>query len=140
MLQKYGVAIVSILLVATQFVKGAIGDGFDAAESWQLVALVAGAVVTFIVPLAKGKWTGLWKTGATLLGALAAAVVPFALSGGITPEQVTTVVLAVLTALGVEVGVEARKSGLIDARGGDPAAVPVVTSLPDPEGRKALGH
>lgn len=139
MLQKYGAAIVSILLIAVQFVRASIGDGFDNAETWQLVALVAAAIITFLVPLFKGKWAGLWKTGFTLLGALAAAIIPFALQNGITPEQITTVALAVLTALGVEIGVQARKSGLIDAGTVSRGQAAVITSLPDPEGAKALG-
>jgi hypothetical protein len=139
MFQKYGAAIVSILLIAVQFVRASIGDGFDNAETWQMVALVAAAFITFLVPLFSGKWAGLFKTGATLLGALATAIVPFALQGFITPEQITTVALAVLTALGVEVGVQARKSGLIDARTAKSGTAAVITSLPDPEGAKALG-
>jgi len=140
MFQKYGAAIVSILLIATQFVRASIGDGFDNAETWQLVALVAAAVITFLVPLFSGKWAGLFKTGATLLGALAAAVIPFALQASITSEQILTVALAVLTALGVEIGVQARTSGLIDAGKHVAGTAAVITSLPDPEGAKALSR
>ena len=137
MIQKYGAALISIALVAFGFLKTAFADNLDAAEVWQLVALVAGAALTFLVPLVRGKWAGLLKTGAAALAAAATAIVPFALQGYLTPEQWTIVILAVLTALGVEVGVQARVS-MIDAGTLVPGQPATITSLPDPEGVKAL--
>ena len=113
MIQKYGAALISIALVAFAFLKSAFADDLDAAEVAQLVALVAGAIITFLVPLVPGSWAGLLKTGASALAAAATAVVPFILQGYLTPEQWTIVILAVLTALGVEVGVQARTSALV---------------------------
>lgn len=121
MIQKYLAAIVPILTAAAVFLQSAFKDEIlDAAEVWQLVALVAGAVITFLVPLLPGKWAGGLKTGAAILAALATALVPFALQGTITPEQWMVVILAVLSALGVEVGVQARATEIhaIEARGG----------------------
>lgn len=141
MIQKYGAALISIALVAFAFLKTAFAgdDALDAAEVWQLVALVAGAIATFFLPLVPIGWAGALKTGAAAIAALATAVVPFALQGALTFEQITIIALAVLNALGVEVGVQARASGLrgavsgTDLRGGatDPATV-------DPEGVRAL--
>lgn len=137
MFQKYAAALISIALVAFAFLKTALADELDYAEVAQLVALVAGAVITFFVPLLSGPWAGGLKTGAAIVAAAATAIVPFALQGGITAEQLTIVVLAVLNALGVEVGVSARKS-VIDAGTAAPGRPATITSLGDPEGAKAL--
>ena len=136
MFQKYAAALISIALVAFAFLKTALADSLDAAEVWQLIALVAGAVATFVLPLASGPWAGALKTGSAVLVALATAIVPFALQGTITPEQWTIVALAVLNALGVQVGVDARKS-VIDAGTAVPGQPVTITSL-DPEGVKSL--
>lgn len=129
MFQKYAAALISIALVAFAFLKTAFADELDAAEVWQLVALVAGAVITFLVPLVPGKWAGALKTGAAALAAVATAVVPFALQGSLSYEQITVVALALLNALGVEVGVQARASAIES---------PHVDSSIDPEGVRAL--
>lgn len=113
MIQKYGAALISIALVAFAFLKTALANHLDAAEVAQLIALVAGAVTVYFVPLLGGVWAGGLKTGAAIVAAAATALVPFLLQGTITPEQWTIVALAVLNALGVEVGVNARKSGII---------------------------
>jgi hypothetical protein len=139
MIQKYGAALISIALVAFAFLKTALADELDLAEVSQLVALVAGAVIVYFVPLLSGPWAGGLKTGAAVVAAAATAIVPFVLQGTITPEQWTIVALAVLNALGVEVGVNARKSGLIDGGTALAGTAAVITSLPDPEGAKALG-
>lgn len=135
MIQKYGAALISIALVAFAFLKTAFaGDGIlDAAEVWQLVALVAGAILTFLLPLVPLAWAGALKTGAAAVAALATAIIPFALQGTLTYEQIAIVALAVLNALGVEIGVQARASGIVThaaAAGSPPVA--------DPEGAKAL--
>lgn len=113
MIQKYGAALISIALVAFAFLKTALSDSLDAAEVAQLVALTAGAVTVYLVPLLGGVWAGGLKTGAAIIAAAATAIVPFVLQGNITPEQWTIVALAVLNALGVEVGVAARKSAAV---------------------------
>lgn len=117
MFQKYAAALISIALVAFAFLKTALADELDAAEVWQLVALVAGAITTFMLPLVNGPWAGALKTGSAVVVALATAVVPFALQGTITSEQLTIVALAVLNALGVQVGVDARKTAISDRAG-----------------------
>lgn len=129
MFQKYSAALISIALVAFAFLKSAFADSLDAAEVAQLVALVAGAVITFLVPLLSGPWAGGLKTGAAIVAAAATAIVPFMLQGFISPEQWTIVILAVLNALGVEVGVSARASAIKS---------PSVDSSLDPEGERAL--
>jgi hypothetical protein len=134
MIQKYIAAIVPILTAAAVFLQSAFNDELlDASEVWQLVALVAGAIAIYLLPLMPGKWAGAAKTGAAIVAALATAVVPYALQGHLTPEQIMVVAIAVLNALGVEVGVQARKT-FIDARDTN-----VVTSL-DPEGVRALSR
>lgn len=137
MIQKYGAALISIALVAFAFLKTALADSIDAAEVAQLIALVAGAVIVYLVPLVPIRWSGALKTGAAVLAAAMTAIVPFLLQGTITPEQWTIVALAVLNALGVEVGVQARASGIVaDTATGQPVSTAV---LADPEGLKALG-
>lgn len=143
MIHKYGAALISIALVAFAFLQTAFGDEkLDPAETWQLVALVAGAVATFFLPLVPAKWSGALKTGAAALAALATAVVPFALQGGLTMQQLVIVGLAVLNTLGVELGVQARTSAL-DAGTYVPGQPVDISSLPaaalDPEGAKAIG-
>jgi hypothetical protein len=113
MIQKYGAALISIALVAFAFLKTALADELDAAEVAQLVALVAGAVIVYFVPLLSGPWAGGLKTGSAIVAAAATALVPFLLNGGLTPEQWTIVALAVLNALGVEVGVAYRKAEIV---------------------------
>lgn len=138
MIQKYAAALVPIFTAAVVFLQSAFRDEvLDTAEVWQLVALVSAAFVTFFLPLVPGRWAGALKTGAAIVGALATAIVPFALQGGLTYEQWMVVALAVLNVLGVEVGVQARTS-VIDAR--HSTGTPVVTSLAelDPEGVRAL--
>lgn len=110
MFQKYAAALISIALVAFAFLQTAFAgdDSLDPAEVWQLVALVAGAIATFALPLVPIRWAGALKTGAAVVAALATAILPFAMQGSLTLEQITIVVLAVLNALGVEVGVQAR--------------------------------
>ena len=143
MIQKYGAALVSIALAAVVFLQSAFADDLDAAEVAQLVAIVAGAVITFLVPLLSGPWAGGLKTGAAIAAAAAAAIAPFLLTGTITPEQWMVVALAVLNALGVEVGVQARKS-MIDAGTIVDGVTPVITTLQaqaiDPEGVRALSR
>jgi hypothetical protein len=139
MIQKYGAALVSILLAGLVFLKTAFADDLDYAEVAQLVAIVAGAVVIYFLPLVKGPWAGALKTIAAILMAAATAVGPLLLQGTITFEQWTIVAIAVLNALGVEIGSQARKSVLIDAGTVTPGTAAVITSIPDPEGAKALG-
>lgn len=135
MLQKYSAALISIALVAFAFIKTALADDIDAAEVAQLVALVAGAFITYLVPLVSGRWAGILKTGFSALAAAATAVAPFVLQGYITAEQWTIVILAVLNVLGVQVGVAARASAL-SADSLVPGVQPA--ALVDPEGAKAL--
>lgn len=111
MFQKYAAALVSIALAAVVFLQSAFADSLDVAEVAQLVAIVAGAIITFLVPLLGGSWAGGLKTGAAIIAAAATAVAPFLLTGTITPEQWMVVALAVLNVLGVELGVQARKDG-----------------------------
>ena len=134
MLQKYSAALISIALVAFAFLKTALANDIDAAEVAQLVALVAGAIITYLVPLVSGPWAGVLKTGFAAVAAAATAIGPFVLQGYISAEQWTVVILAVLNVLGVQVGVAARASALSadSLPGVQPAA------LVDPEGARAL--
>jgi hypothetical protein len=138
-IQKYLAAIVPILTAAVVFLQSAFVDELDAAEVAQLVAIVAGAFITYLVPLLSGRWAGALKTGAAILAAAATAIAPFVLQGRVTADQWMVVAFAVLSALGVEVGVQARRS-IIDARDQGAAVPPVVTTAfaVDPEGVRAL--
>lgn len=82
-------------------------------SAWQLgspavagfVALAASTVIGYLVPLAPGKWPGLFKTGVAILAAVFAAVWPL-LSGQTIDWAV--VALAGLNAVVHEVGVNIR--------------------------------
>ena len=137
MIQKYLAAVVPILTAAVVFLQSAFVDELDAAEVAQLVAIVAGAIITYLVPLLPGSWAGGLKTGAAILAAAATAIAPFVLQGYVTAEQWMVVALAVLNALGVEVGVQARSSAL-EAAAGEVVRPDTSAAAFDKEGARVL--
>lgn len=90
-----------------------------------LIPILAGAIVTFWVPLFRGFWAGLWKTGAAALGALATLLLSLFVYGGVPAEAWVVFGLAVLNALATEIGVQVRQvAALVDARDSTSAPTP----------------
>jgi len=108
MLQKYAAALISIAVVLVGYVTQ-VGDGvFGGPNVVQLGALTAAAVGTFLVPLLDARWQAALKVALPALAALFSAIYPFIAAGHITGQQLAIVGLAVLQALGAQVGSDIR--------------------------------
>jgi len=119
-MHKYSAALLSIaIVVLTAFIAS---PTLTPTSIIQLAILAVGAIVTYLLPLVPGAWAGALKTGAAVVVAVLAAVLPFVVTGGITVAEATVVILAALNALAVEVGVQLRRT----------APVPVVTNVYTP--------
>lgn len=131
LLQKYATPLLSLVVVMVTAITAALSEPVTDTVIWQLVALFAGSVVTFFVPLLDNAWAGGLKTGAAILAAIATAVVPFLLNGGhLTGPEILTVVLAAFKALATEIGVQIRtepQAVTYNAQG-----VPSLTSVAPP--------
>lgn len=109
-LKKYAVALLQIALLVFGALQVALADNkFSSLEIGQLAALLAGAIVTFFVPLLHGAWAGGLKTGAAVIAAVATLVIPLVMDQPLSPQNLVIVGLAILTALATEVGVSIRK-------------------------------
>lgn len=116
MATKYLVALVSVTLAVLNALQTALASsGLDVGEVAQLVAILAGATIAFVVPLIAGPWRGALKTGAAIVAAVAAALAPLLLTGTITPEQWVTVVIAGVNVLATEIGVQIRTDAVQSA-------------------------
>lgn len=130
-IKKYGAGIFGLLIIVLTAVAGV--KDFNLVTILQLVALFVSSVVSVgIVGVLPGKWPGALKTIAELVGTAIALVLPFALAGAITWNEILLVVIGVIKAAATEFGVAIRTDGVIDATGSsatvaDPA---VVTTLP----------
>lgn len=111
-LQKYGAGIFSFLfavltgLSALQFGHGSV------TVSLQVIPIVVTGLVTWIIPLTKGKWAGGWKTGLDILSIVAVVLLPIVL-GNPWPWSIgiwTLVGISVLKASATEFGVYIRTS------------------------------
>lgn len=127
--KKYGAGIFGLLIVTLTAVSGL--QDFSLVSILQLVALFLSTVVSVgIVGLLPGKWPGGVKTGVDLLGAAIALVLPYAVQGHITWNEIVLVIIGVIKAAATEFGVAIRTDGLVQATGtgtsNDPA---VVTSV-----------
>lgn len=134
---KYLVAFVGIAAAILTALQTSIVGGITPTEAWQLAAVIAGVGISIAVPLVRGPWAGALKTGFAVLGAIGATVAPFFVDGALpSPEQWVTVGIAVVNAIGIQVGVsirtdEVKKAGAILDAGTAVPGVPVnVSSLP----------
>lgn len=125
---KYAAALLPAAVILLGALQTAIADGtVSDTEGGQLIALVAGVVFTFIVPLVKGsRWAGMLKTGAAVLAAVATLIIP--LFTGITPTSLIVFAIAVLNAIATQIGVDMRKD-LIDAGTAAPGIPVTVTGM-----------
>lgn len=103
---RYAAAALSILIT----VVGAVAalNAFSWPILIQLGILTVTSFTTYFLPLARGRWQAALKTGTEVIGAILAAIVPYAITGHITGPQVAIVLLAALKALGTEIGVQSR--------------------------------
>lgn len=110
-LRKYAAAILPALIILFGAVQVAIADGtVNETEGGQLLALIAGLVITFWVPLTKGRWAGALKTGAAILAAVATLIIP--LVSGFSWTALLVFGIAALQALATEIGVQVRRDDL----------------------------
>jgi hypothetical protein len=107
MFRKYAAAILPALIVLFGALQTALADNVvDQVEAGQLLALVAGLITTYFVPLLSGRRAGLLKTGAAVLAAIATLILP--LIFGFTWQALVIVALAALNAIATEIGVQSR--------------------------------
>lgn len=107
MLRKYAAAILPALIILLGALQTALADNvIDQLEAGQLLALVAGVITTYFVPLLEGRWAGGLKTGAAVLAAVATLILPLVF--GFTWQALVIVALAALNAIATEIGVQSR--------------------------------
>lgn len=108
-LRRYAAALLPALVILFGALQAAIADGIvSETEGAQLIALVAGLIATYVVPLVAGAWAGLLKTGAAILAAVATLVIP--MFTGFSWTALLIVAIAALQALATEIGVQVRKT------------------------------
>jgi hypothetical protein len=108
LIQKYGAALLPALATLLTTFQLFRQDGvIDETERGQFLILIAGLIVTYAVPLVKGRWAGALKTGAQLVAAVGMLVFPL-ISGGFETDALIVFALALVNALLTEIGVQAR--------------------------------
>jgi hypothetical protein len=107
--QKYATAIFSLAVLVLGGVQAASAEGFTPTEIWQIVSLGIAGLITYLVPLVKGPWAGIFKTGFAIAGAAGALVVPYFIDGNITTEGLLLVVIGVINVFATQLGVNIRK-------------------------------
>jgi len=125
--KKYAPALLPIAIVVVTFLTSVGQRAITPGDLWQLAALVAGAVVTYLVPLSSGPWPGILKTGAAIVAAAAATAVPLVTQGHLTMQNWLIIALSAMSALATEIGVNIHKDTL-DAGTYTPGVA--VTGLP----------
>lgn len=143
---KYITPLLTIGVVVGAAFQTAIVGGVSTVESLQLIGLLIGALVTYLVPVLETGWAAAGKVGGAVLGAILAAAVPvfdYANGGvGFTAETITMIAFAGLSALAAQFGVDQRitevKAALADPNTSnavpeavDPAAVAAVVNAVD---------
>lgn len=128
-MSKYLAALLHVAIVMAGAVGAAVAAPRDLSLWLQLSVVAAGAVVTYLVPLADKAWQGWMKVvfGAIVPGVIAAAL-PFipTVGSGFDPQNLLPLIVAVLSALGAQIGIDHR----VDSAPAEPPApfVQVVTS------------
>ncbi|MWV50052.1 hypothetical protein GRS96_12310 [Rathayibacter sp. VKM Ac-2803] len=115
MIRNYLAALLPGLILLVASLQAALDDQtVDQTEAGQLLALLAGVITTYLVPLLRGRWAGGLKTGAAILAAIATLILPLIL--GFTPQDLVIVIYAALSALATEIGAKVREDGQRDGR------------------------
>jgi len=131
LLAKFAPALLPMAVLLLGGLQNAYADNtVTDTEMWQLIALGAGALVTFIVPLLQGPWAAGLKTGANVLAAVAALIIPMLPQFEWSTSAVLFVVVGAIQALSAEIGVGVRldqAKEVIDSR--ENPAVPTITTL-----------
>lgn len=137
---KYAPALLPMAIALVGGLQVAMADNdFTAQEVWQFVALAAGAIVTWAVPLLDARWAGALKVAANVLAAVAVLLADMLTNGSITWNATTIIFvsMAALQALSAEIGVGIRLDAVkpvLDAR--EAGVVPVITTV-DPKAVQA---
>lgn len=130
---KYLTPLLQIAITLILALQTAARDGFDARDGVEFVVLVAGVVVTYVVPLTAGRWPGILKIGTSVVFGTAAAILAIIDAGGdvFATDALFTIGLAALNALAAALGVAARLSDVAKAVA-DPAIDNVTVLRSDP--------
>jgi len=107
--QKYATAIFSLAVLVIGGLQVAVATGITPTAIAQLVVLALGGVITYVVPLVPGKWSGVLKTGIAILAAVIVLVIPYITAGHITLDQILLVVVGAINAAATQLGVNIRK-------------------------------
>lgn len=120
----------AILIPAFVIIVGGI-QALEAEPTWTgvitFILLLLSAALTFGVKLVDAKWAGILKTGIPIIATILAVILPFVTQGTFTIHNIPLVLIAVLQAIGTELGVYIRTD---DETTPDQAAVLVPTGLP----------
>lgn len=103
-----------LVLVLTAFTVIPEAAYVEPATWIQFASLLVANAVALVVPLADSKWRGLYKTGGTIIVAILGAVLTFIVQGEFTVANVVLVVIAGLSALASEIGVQVRTAPAVD--------------------------
>lgn len=108
----------------------------DAPSVLQFAALALSTILALVLKLGKGRWPGVFKTGAAVLLAIIGAAMPLVIQGWfLTPTQWLILVIAGLNALAIELGVQIRQTSVKQAVA-DPNIPTAVVKEVDPDGVK----
>jgi len=105
--QKYVTAFILFASVAITPFSTLFVAGFSWTTLWQFVALLSGAVVSYLIPLAPRGWRGVGKTLAMTVAAVATAIIPV-WQNDWNAASIFALITAVVTAVGTELGVQFR--------------------------------
>lgn len=137
-LARYAPAIIQLAIVLVGALAQLTGQ-ITVTDALQLIPLAGNAVLVYLVPLFGPAQRSGWKTGIAVLGAVAAAAIPFQQTGHITGAQLAVVILAGLQVLGAHVGVQIRNDAAsTPVSGGDVTATLAVEPPTDTTINRAI--
>jgi len=138
--QRYAPSVLSFLVLVFGGLAAAAQTGLDGVTLTQLAVLVITTGTTWLVPLLGDRWRGAAKTGLELVGVALTLAVPFIAAGTITWADGFLVAVALVKAVGTELGVQIRTdkpAPLLVQQVGD---VHIVTSLSQADVDASLVH